>query len=349
MNGQERSYSLAPSTTVLTSSIVTTTQNGISAGGANARNSSSWVREMAVHPINTANHASFPNVRQVNPSSTASHFDLASVSHPRQPYPPVPMNFSNPLQHFYNGPSSTIGIMVPPSLQQHSTSNQTLSVSLPTNSSRLLVPAIPSTSGESSSHQTSTGQQSRSQTRDFKSPIEADIPSKRMKPTANSEDTTATVRSSTSAIPHRPEYFHVGSVIQLSENKLKRIEDLQTSDFEISADLSSNLSLDCSTVVRISEDLARGTAFLTFSVGNLKHNPVEATVEATLEHPFFVFDQGWSSVSPEKTLIYYKMKCHKLKVHDRCISLTYKNKLQSSTARMPKANGNHPTTTSSQF
>lgn len=52
---------------------------------------------------------------------------------------------------------------------------------------------------------------------------------------------------------------------------------------------------------------------------------VEATVEATVEHPFFVFEQGWSSVSPEKSLSYYKMNCRQLDVHDRCISLTFKD------------------------
>lgn len=48
-------------------------------------------------------------------------------------------------------------------------------------------------------------------------------------------------------------------------------------------------------------------------------------MEATLEHPFFVFDQGWSSVNPGKTFRYYQMQCHQLKVNDRCISLTYKD------------------------
>lgn len=49
-------------------------------------------------------------------------------------------------------------------------------------------------------------------------------------------------------------------------------------------------------------------------------------MEATLEHPFFVFGQGWSSVKPESTLNYYKMKSQQLKVRDRCISLTLKDK-----------------------
>lgn len=48
------------------------------------------------------------------------------------------------------------------------------------------------------------------------------------------------------------------------------------------------------------------------------------TVEATVEHPFFVFGQGWSSCNPEKTLRRYGLKCFKLAVGDCCISLTQK-------------------------
>lgn len=49
------------------------------------------------------------------------------------------------------------------------------------------------------------------------------------------------------------------------------------------------------------------------------------TVEATLEHPFFVFGQGWSSCSPQRTLQRYGLQCSKLLVGDVCISLTHKD------------------------
>ena len=48
------------------------------------------------------------------------------------------------------------------------------------------------------------------------------------------------------------------------------------------------------------------------------------TVEASVEHPFFVFHQGWSSCDPQRTLQRYGLDCHKLSVGDRCISLTHK-------------------------
>ena len=44
-----------------------------------------------------------------------------------------------------------------------------------------------------------------------------------------------------------------------------------------------------------------------------------------MEHPFFVFGQGWSSCSPERTLQRYGLSCHRLIVGDVCISLTHKD------------------------
>ncbi len=48
-------------------------------------------------------------------------------------------------------------------------------------------------------------------------------------------------------------------------------------------------------------------------------------MEATLEHPFFVFGQGWSSCSPERTSQRFGLSCHRLSVGDVCISLTHKD------------------------
>ena len=60
----------------------------------------------------------------------------------------------------------------------------------------------------------------------------------------------------------------------------------------------------------------------------IKHNSMkypQVTVEATLEHPFFVFRRGWSSCSVSRTLARYGLDCQKLCVGDRCISLTQKD------------------------
>ncbi|CAE1230982.1 ATXN1_1L [Acanthosepion pharaonis] len=88
---------------------------------------------------------------------------------------------------------------------------------------------------------------------------------------------------------HYPPHFMKGSIIQLANGDLKRVEDLQTDDFIHSAEISADLKIDSSTVVRTDKNIERGTTILSFLVGE---NKVQVTVEATLEHPFFVFGQG---------------------------------------------------------
>ncbi|XP_060603369.1 uncharacterized protein LOC132756338 isoform X2 [Ruditapes philippinarum] len=120
---------------------------------------------------------------------------------------------------------------------------------------------------------------------------------------------------------HYPPHFMKGSIIQLGNGEYKRVEDLETDDFRHSADASSDLKIDSSTVVHIDENEAQGTAVLGFVVGEHK---IQVRVEATVEHPFFVFGQGWSSCEPTWTMKRYGLECHKLSVGDVCISLTHK-------------------------
>ncbi|XP_070575897.1 ataxin-1-like isoform X2 [Ptychodera flava] len=123
--------------------------------------------------------------------------------------------------------------------------------------------------------------------------------------------------------PHFPPHFMKGSIIQLANGELKKVEDLRTEDFVQSAAVSEDLKIDSSTVVRIDEDHQAGLAILGFSVGEHR---IQVTVESTVEHPFFVFGQGWSSVRPDRTLQRYGLSCHQLSVGDVCISLTLKDK-----------------------
>ncbi|XP_064640007.1 ataxin-1-like [Lineus longissimus] len=122
--------------------------------------------------------------------------------------------------------------------------------------------------------------------------------------------------------PHYPPHFMRGSIIQLANGELKRVEDLRTDDFVHSADISGDLKIDSSTVVRIEEIHDRNTVLLSFSVGEHR---VQVTVEATVEHPFFVFGQGWSSCRPQRTSQRYGLTCHRLSVGDVCISLTHRD------------------------
>lgn len=73
--------------------------------------------------------------------------------------------------------------------------------------------------------------------------------------------------SSTGVPPSLPPYFIKGSIIQLANGELKRVEDLKTEDFIQSAEISSELKIDSSTVERIDASHASPFAVVQFSVG----------------------------------------------------------------------------------
>ncbi|XP_072226807.1 ataxin-1a [Leuresthes tenuis] len=129
--------------------------------------------------------------------------------------------------------------------------------------------------------------------------------------------------SSAVAPPSLPPYFIKGSIIQLADGELKRVEDLKTEDFIQSAEISSELKIDSSTVERIEGiHTSPNYAVVQFSVGEHR---TQVSVEVLLEYPFFVFGQGWSSCCPDRTTQLLELPCSKLSVGDVCISLTLKN------------------------
>lgn len=129
--------------------------------------------------------------------------------------------------------------------------------------------------------------------------------------------------SSTPVPPSLPPYFIKGSIIQLADGELKRVEDLKTEDFIQSAEISSELKIDSSTVERIEgSHTSPNFAVVQFSVGEHR---AQVSVEVLVEYPFFVFGQGWSSCCPDRTTQLLELPCTKLSVGDVCISLTLKN------------------------
>ncbi|XP_077348357.1 ataxin-1 [Lithobates pipiens] len=130
------------------------------------------------------------------------------------------------------------------------------------------------------------------------------------------------VASPMAAAPTLPPYFTKGSIIQLANGELKKVEDLKTEDFIQSADISNDLKIDSSTVERIENSHSPGIAVVQFAVGEHR---AQVSVEVLIEYPFFVFGQGWSSCSPERTSQLFDLPCSKLSVGDVCISLTLKN------------------------
>ncbi|XP_061520439.1 ataxin-1a [Phycodurus eques] len=133
----------------------------------------------------------------------------------------------------------------------------------------------------------------------------------------------ATPSSGAAAPPSLPAYFVKGSIIQLADGELKRVEELKTEDFIQSAEISSELKIDSSTVERIDGSRASPNfAVVQFSVGEYRS---QVSVEVLVEYPFFVFGQGWSSCCPDRTTQLLELPCTKLSVGDVCISLTLKN------------------------
>ncbi|KAM3872663.1 ataxin-1-like [Diretmus argenteus] len=125
--------------------------------------------------------------------------------------------------------------------------------------------------------------------------------------------------SSSSSPVALPPFFMRGSIIQLADGELKRVEDLKTEDFIQSADLSSELKIDSSTVERIDSGQTPNAVVIQFGVGELK---AQVCVEVLVEYPFFVFGQGWSSCCPDRTTQLFELSCAKLCVGDVCVSLT---------------------------
>lgn len=67
--------------------------------------------------------------------------------------------------------------------------------------------------------------------------------------------------------PSLPPYFMKGSIIQLADGELKRVEELKTEDFIQSAEISSELKIDSSTVERIESSHTPNSAIIQFAVG----------------------------------------------------------------------------------
>jgi len=92
------------------------------------------------------------------------------------------------------------------------------------------------------------------------------------RPRASESGITTSIDSAQSRTTHLhyPHHFMKGSIIQLGNGEYKRVEELKTEDFVQSAEISSDLKVDSSTVVHINENEAHGTAVLGFLVGEHK-------------------------------------------------------------------------------
>lgn len=156
-------------------------------------------------------------------------------------------------------------------------------------------------------------------------------PSPTPSPAPVSIQASPSISSPASPVP-LPPFFMRGSIIQLADGELKRVEDLKTEDFIQSAEISSELKIDSSTVERIDSGQTPNAVVIQFSVGELK---AQVCVEVLVEYPFFVFGQGWSSCCPDRTTQLFELSCAKLCVGDVCVSLTLRGLRNGSLSDVP--------------
>ncbi|XP_045450922.1 ataxin-1-like [Melitaea cinxia] len=111
-------------------------------------------------------------------------------------------------------------------------------------------------------------------------------------------------------------YFCRGALIKLEDGTLRRVEEMRTEDFVMSAERTGDLALTQCTLLRLDERGDRLALTLTYD-----RNRSQVELESTVEHPFFVYGRGWASCKPERTLARYGLRVQRLQVGDVCVSL----------------------------
>jgi len=137
--------------------------------------------------------------------------------------------------------------------------------------------------------------------------------------TGSSSRSGQNISSSNSTSP----FFRAGSLIQLANGNMKKVEDLTTDDFMKSAATCPDISIDQALVTKLELQSESSLYTITFSVGQGQAHAQFVSVTVTPDHPFFVTSQGWSSCSPTMSLTNYKLSCSQLSEGDICISLRY--------------------------
>ena len=130
---------------------------------------------------------------------------------------------------------------------------------------------------------------------------------------------TSGLRTTPANQPAAP-HFRAGSLIQLANGNMKKVEHLKTEDFVNSAASCPDISLEEATVTKL-ENNNNNSVLITFSLGKSLAESVSLTI--TPEHPFFVTGRGWSSFSPQLTITRFSLDCKQLVLGDVCISLRH--------------------------
>ena len=107
------------------------------------------------------------------------------------------------------------------------------------------------------------------------------------------------------------------------------MEDLSTEDFIESASANGKFKVELSEVVAISEKSKKSLVRISFLVGQSR---VKVSLDSPSEHPFFVFQKGWSSCSPSTSSKRYGLNCLRLSKGDIVVTLANKQMASKSLA-----------------
>ncbi|KAI3369514.1 hypothetical protein L3Q82_007725 [Scortum barcoo] len=134
--------------------------------------------------------------------------------------------------------------------------------------------------------------------------------------------TSSEQASSSSSSPNRfpwlIPHFMAGSLIELRDGRLRRVEHLQTEDFLLGSLACPDLRLSCCTVQSISPSASSVSRLLIL----LHDQQSQEMVDVYVEYPFFVRGRGWSSCNPQRTARLCGLQCRQLNVGDVCLALT---------------------------
>ncbi|XP_039858998.1 uncharacterized protein LOC120715839 [Simochromis diagramma] len=138
--------------------------------------------------------------------------------------------------------------------------------------------------------------------------------------TRPSSEHVSSSTASPNSFPWLLPHFVAGSLIELRDGRLRRVEHLQTEDFLLGSLACPDLRLSCCTVQSISPSTSSSSISRLLIM--LHDQQSQELVDVYVEYPFFVRGRGWSSCSPQRTAHLCGLQCHQLSVGDVCLALT---------------------------
>jgi hypothetical protein len=106
---------------------------------------------------------------------------------------------------------------------------------------------------------------------------------------------------------HQGGCFVSGTLVTLSNGESLNIEDVKEGDMVITYNIEKNI-----------QEIGKVKSLISLKKNDIVSIKLSnsTNVECTSEHPFWVVNKGWSSISPEKSLLYHDMNIEKMTVGD---------------------------------